>query len=367
MNFLKRLFGRGELAPETPAAPVESLLINAYATVRDLPPLDFPHQVRGRRDLSDPELAPHLEGFIGYVMGRGDGQMTTTRYHLWRHLQRVRNHISFEAIPPDLPQVEAWARMANAVLFLPDGSVRAPDMAVIMSAEGETSPSAALPYQPDAVARRERTRERLKLMDPQPPASIPPAIGEAEVVLRPPAEVLQRALALFYVAVRAQVHRLGVEPIPGGQREHNPIGFASLTPREAAFVESGASDLATATTITWRFEAANTLLWALGFDAAHIADSDQMIDVDALWLSVASAACNEAGAEAAQLRPVREILDALDRTWLEHWAARQASQKGIPLVAISRDVVAERHAALNWLASFQNDFDVSWDDTDTPT
>ncbi|WP_457311410.1 DUF4272 domain-containing protein [Sphingomonas sp. UYAg733] len=363
MNFLKRLFGQSEIAP---AAPAESLLINAYATVRDLPPLDFPHQGRGRRDLSDPELAPHLKGFIDYVMGRGDGQMTTMRYHLWRHLQRVRNHISFEAITPDLPHVEGWARMANAVLFLPDGSVRAPDMAVIMSAEGETAPSAALPYQPDAIARRERTRERLKLMDPQPPASMPPAIGEAEVVLRPPAEVLQRALALFYVAVRAQAHRIGVEPIPGGQREHNPIGFASLTPQEAAFVESGASDVATATAITWRFEAANTLLWALGFDAAHIADSERMIDVDALWLSVASAARDEA-TEVAQLRPVGQILDALDRAWLEHWVARQANQKGMPLVAISGDIVAERHAALNWLASFQNDFDVSWDDTDTPT
>jgi hypothetical protein len=379
MSFLKRLFGQGTAAPGTPAAPeapaapemptahAEPLLINAYATVRDLPPLGFPHQLRGRRDLSDPELAPHLEGFVGYVMTRGDGQMTKIRYHLWRHLQRVRNHVSFEAIIPVLPEVEAWAHRANAVLFLPDGSVRAPDMAIIMSAEGDTAPAAALPYQPDAIARRSRTREQLKAMIPQPPASLPPATGEAEVVLRSSDEILQRALALLYVAVRAQVHRLGVEPIPAGQREHNPIGFASLTPRESAFIESDASDPAAATAMSWRFEAANTLLWALGLDQARITDGDQMIDVDALWLSVADLAREDRTAEMGRLRPVGEILDALDRTWLEHWIVREAQRQSVPLTAINGDIVMERHVALNWLASFQNDSGVSWDETDTPT
>jgi hypothetical protein len=156
MSFLKRLFGRGDTADGGGAAPVEPLLINAYATLRDPPPLDFPHALHGQRDRDDPELAPHLDGFIGYVMGCGDRQMTAVRYHLWRHLQRVRNHVSFEVVTHDLADVEAWARAANAVLFLPDGSVRAPDMAVLISAAGETDPAAALPYPSDAVARRAR-------------------------------------------------------------------------------------------------------------------------------------------------------------------------------------------------------------------
>jgi hypothetical protein len=367
MSFLKRLFGQSASTPEVQAAPAEPLLINAYATVRDLPPLDFPHHFNNGRDLSDPELAPHLDGFVGYVMSRGDGQMTKMRYHLWRHIQRVRHNISFDADTPDFPQVETWARAANAVFFLPDGSVRAPDMAVIMSADGETDPSAVLPYQPDAIARRARTRKRIRGIVPQPPANMPPAIGEAEIVLRPPAEVLQRALALFYVAVRAQVHRIGVEPIPGGQPDYNPIGFASLTPKESEFIESGASDMEAAVAMTWRFEAANALLWALGFDVASVAGSDRMIDVDALWLSVASVARDETAAERMRLRPVGEVLDALDRAWLEHWITRQARQTNLPLVAISGDIVSERHFALNWLTSFQNDFGVAWDDTDTAT
>ncbi len=174
MNLLKRLFGRADAAPAAEAPPDEPLLVNAYATVRDLPALAFPHEPNGRRDLSDPALQPHLDGFIGYVMGRGDGQMTALRYHLWRHLQRVRNHVSFAVAASDLPRVEAWALAANAVLFLPDGSVRAPDMALLMSAAGETDPAARLPYPPDAVARRARTLERLGNLDPKPPAGMPP-------------------------------------------------------------------------------------------------------------------------------------------------------------------------------------------------
>lgn len=38
------------------------LLINAYATHRDPPPLEFPHGLNARRDRSDPELGEHLRG-----------------------------------------------------------------------------------------------------------------------------------------------------------------------------------------------------------------------------------------------------------------------------------------------------------------
>ena len=96
-------------------ADKNELLVNAYATVRDLPSLDFPHQLRGRRGLSDPELPSHLSGFAGYVLGRGDGQMTAMRYHLWRHIQRVRNQVAFLVEAGDLLAVTAWAQRANAI------------------------------------------------------------------------------------------------------------------------------------------------------------------------------------------------------------------------------------------------------------
>lgn len=365
MNLLKRLFGRADAAPAAEAPPDEPLLVNAYATVRDLPALAFPHEPNGRRDLSDPALQPHLDGFIGYVMGRGDGQMTALRYHLWRHLQRVRNHVSFAVAASDLPRVEAWALAANAVLFLPDGSVRAPDMALLMSAAGETDPAARLPYPPDAVARRARTLERLGNLDPKPPAGMPPALGEAELALRPPAEVLRRALALLYIAAWGQAFGAGTTLIAPGQRALNPTGFASLSPAERARIE--AADPRDAAAASWRYEAANTLLWTLGASAARIADSDAAADVDALWRAVAPLAQDAGAADVARLRPPGEILEALDRAWREHWVVRQARQKGVAPAGLNGDVVAERHIALNWLTGFQNDRDTPWDAIDTPT
>ncbi len=366
MNFLKRLLGKTEPERTPSREAAEPLLVNAYATVRDVPPLDFPHTPINQRDLSDPELAEHLQGFVGYIMDRGDGQMTAARYHLWRHVQRVRNQFSFEVDEDNLPAIEVWARAANAVFFLPDGSVRAPDMRVILSADGDGDPAVAMPYQPDAVVRRQRTRDTLAGIEPQPPISIPPAIGEAELVLRSSPEVLGRALALFYVAAQGQARGIDGAAIPAGQHKHNPVGAAALTPAEKAFLEPGARDQEAAAAMTWRYEAANTLMWALGIDAADIASSDRMIDVDLLWSSVEDLARN-GETTALQLRPAGEILDALDRTWLEHWIVRQVRQTDAALTQLNGDVVMERHVALNWLASFQNDFGTSWDNTDTPT
>lgn len=363
MSLLKRLLGKGD-APE--AATSRPVLFNAYATLTELPPLDMPHRVLGARDRSDPELAEHLRGFVGYVTSRGDGQMTAARYYVWRHLQRVRHHVSFEIDEADLGRIEPWAKAANALLFLPDGSVRAPDGAVVIDAAGEGDPAAAIPYPEDAVARRARTRAALADAALQPPAGMAPALGEGELVLRASGEVLHRALALLYVAARAHARATGLPAIPAGQEEHNPVGAAALTPQEQAFVTDEGADVDATAPLTWRYEAANTLLWALGIAGASIDDSSEMADVDRLWASVAPLARGSGGQD-LRLRPANEILDALDRAWLEHWIVRQARQKQVAPGRINGDVVVERHVALNWLTNFQNDPGITWDDTDTPT
>lgn len=363
MSLLKRLLGGGSV-PEAPAS--EPVLVNAYATLVDLPPLDLPHRVLGARDRSDPELAEHLQGFVGYVMRRGDGQMTATRYYVWRHLQRVRHHMSFEIDAGHLGWIEPWAKAANALLFLPDGSVRAPDGAIAIDAAGEWDPESTIPYPDDAVARRARTRAALGDAVLQPPASMAPALGEGELVLRAPEEVLHRALALLYVAARAHARATKLPAIPAGQEESNPVGAAALTPQERAFVTDEGTDADAAAGLTWRYEAANTLLWALGIEGAVIDDSGEMADVDRLWASAAPLV-RESGGQEVRLRPAGDILDALDRTWLEHWIVRQARQKETEPGRINGDVVVERHVALNWLTNFQNEPEVAWDDTDTPT
>ncbi len=376
MGLLDKLLGRGAPQPEAvrDALPAddEGVLVNAYATVRDLPPLGFAHVWHNQRDLSDPELAEHLDGFTGYVMGRGDGQMTAARYHLWRHIQRVRHQLSFSVAADAFGAIEQWARDANAVLFLPDGSVRAPDGAVLIDGAGNSDPVATLPYPPDAVARRERTLADLAGIEPRPPASMPPALGESEVVLRPAAEVLERAMALTCVAVHAENLGAGDEDIRPRLREVNPLGMASLTPEETAFMEADAPDVQTVSKMGWRYEALNTLLWALGNPAGNLESSDQIADAGTLaraTLDIALALRDSAHAPPAdpQLRPTSEILDALDRTWRQHWIVRQAGRTGVEPVGLRGDIVMERHVALNWLTGLHNAPGTEWDAIDTPS
>lgn len=367
MGLLDKLLGRGAPKPEPVALPAddEGVLVNAYATVRDLPPLGFAHELHNRRDLSDPELAAHLDGFTGYVMGRGDGQMTAARYHLWRHIQRVRHQISFSVAADAFGEIAPWARDANAVFFLPDGSVRAPDGAVLIDGAGESDPAAVLPYPPDAVARRERTLAALAGIEPQPPASMPPALGESEVVLRPAAAVLERAMALTCVAVHAENLGAGDEDIRPRLREVNPLGMASLTPEEASFLSAEAPDAQTVSKMGWRYEALNTLLWALGNPAGSLDSGDQIADAGTLARAVLDIA--QSPPAAPRLRAASEILDALDRTWRQHWIVRQAGRNGEQPVGLSGDIVMERHVALNWLTGFQQAAGTEWDDIDTPS
>ncbi|MFS2111489.1 DUF4272 domain-containing protein [Sphingomonas sp. Sphisp140] len=365
MGLLDKLLRRGGAKSEPLPTDDEGVLVNAYATVRDLPPLGFSHIWHNQRDLSDPELAAHLDGFAGYVMSRGDGQMTAARYHLWRHVQRVRHQLSFSVSAEALGEIEHWARDANAILFLPDGSVRAPDGAVLINGAGESDPAAALPYPPDAVARRERTLEHLAGITPRPPASMPPALGEAELLLRPAGETLPRALALACVAVHAENLQNGDDDIRPRLRELNLIGMASLTPKETAFLEAESPDAQTVTQMGWRYEALNTLLWALGNEAVILDASDRIADAAVL----ARAALEFAQAPHAdpRFRPIPEILDALDRTWRMQWIVREAHKTGPAPAGLNPDVLTERHVALNWLTGFQNDPGTPWDEIDTPS
>ncbi|CAJ26112.1 conserved hypothetical protein [Xanthomonas euvesicatoria pv. vesicatoria str. 85-10] len=176
-----------------------ALLVNAYSTLRTpLWPDFLPQAALQHRDHADPELAAHLHGFVGYVNQAGDGQMTQARYHLMRHVQRVRQHFSFEVDDADLGALAQWAEHANAVCFLADGSVRDPQGRVLIS-QGEPAidDDAQVPYPPDALQRRAQQLSVLAAQGIRVPPSLPPVPGEAEARVRDAAVVSRRMLALF--------------------------------------------------------------------------------------------------------------------------------------------------------------------------
>ncbi len=341
-----------------------TLLINAYCTLTTLPPIDFAHVPRGQRDRSDPELAAHLDGFIGYVLSRGEKQMTRNKYHIMRHLQRVRHHVSLEVEEAQLGAFIDWAWAANALGFLPDGSVRDPAGRVLLDQAGaEPDAAACIPYPADAAARKERSMARLAELGIHVPPSLPPVIAEAEVELRATEEVALRALALMLVALRGECWNADDEFPAATLRHHLPAGFEALSAKEAAFLAATAPTQQDKVNFTWRYEALRLLQWAIGWQV-DLPEPSAPCDVPAIVGCIREAG-ETSFLDEADILPAGEILDALDFHYRLHWAIRQARlDKKEPPAGIVPGVVAERHYALNWLIRFEG---AEWDEVDTPT
>jgi hypothetical protein len=356
LNRLKQLFA--------PKDTSNHILINAYCTIADAAKPGFPHVLNGRRDLTDPELAPHLNGFMNYLAEAGQGKMTRTRYHVIRHLQRVRLHVSLAVGQGAMDSFAAWAEAANAIVFMEDGSVRDPQGRILLPASGEDGdPQAVIPYPPQAWQRKARIDEQLAARKIAVPADLPPLVSEPELSLRAPEDVLRRMLALFVVAIRAE-SLTGDQPIAADELQKRfPPAFAGLTDAECAFLAQETLTQQQITQFLWRYEAILVLQWALGLqDALPFADA--ICDVSSI-----SRTAIERGTEGLRkqpaMRPAAEILDALDLHYRQHWATRQALLKKSPAPAGLNDgVLQERHHALNWLVRFE---DRDWDDVDTPT
>ncbi len=363
LNKLRSLMGSRSAAPAAPAADDEAVtLVNVYATCAELPVPTFAHQLHSRRDLSDPELRGHLGGFVGYVVSRGDGQMSYAKYHVMRHLQRVQQHWSLEVFERDLPAVSAWAEQGNALLLLTDGHVRDVNGRILVSAEdGGTDAQAYVPYPPQARERKARIDARLAEWGVPVPSHLPPVIAEPEVRWRTPAEVAGRALALYIVALRGESFAAQQALTTTQLRDRRPEAFSFLSPKEQAFLADTAPDDHAVTQFTWRYEALNVLLWALGL-LDDLPMPNAICDVALMARTIDR--CAELGA-AARLRAPGELLDTLDLHYRLHWRSRQCELDGQPMPAdLDPGVILERHFALNWLVHFE---DADWDEVDTPT
>jgi hypothetical protein len=356
LNRLKQLFSPKDISTH--------VLLNAYSTVSDAPKPAFPHVLNGRRDLSDPEMGPHLNSFMHYLAGQNQGKMTRTRYHVIRHLQRTQQHLSFAIDPADMAAFYAWAQAANALVFMQDGSVRDLQGRVLLAVSGaDGDADAVIPYPPQAWQRKARSDEQLAARQITVPADLPPLVSEPELRLRSPEDVLRRMLALFVVAIRAESLNSSTPITVADLQQRFPPAFANLTDAERAFLAQEAPAAQEITQFLWRYEAILVLQWALGLQES-LPFADAICDVASISSTVI-----ERGTEGLRKQPVAragsEILDALDLHYRLHWASRQAILKKTPVPAGLNDgVLQERHHALNWLVRFE---DRDWDDVDTPT
>ncbi|QEG01792.1 hypothetical protein Mal15_58730 [Stieleria maiorica] len=341
--------------------PVE---IFAYCTHRDPPEPQFPHEPVFVRDESTPGFVEHLMGLVQDLFESQQDQFSQTVYAICRHLQRTNMLVAMKVDGEHIEAIAPWAWQANAILFLPDRSIRDPNGAVLYDpAAVQPDPNAQLPFLPDARQRKAQAEIELRNRLIDTPEALPPVVSEFEVTLRSADEVVWRMLALFVVAVRAESLSSG-KPIPvAALREKSPLAFQSLTSWETTFLENESPPEADVSAAGWRYEALALLQWSLGMHS-ELAFPDAICDVPEVARQMIAMPARQM-IESAALRPTGEILDALDMNFRLLWAARDAATRQTePPAGIEGGVIAERQHALNWLTRFEN---AEWDEVDIPS
>ncbi|KAA5547239.1 DUF4272 domain-containing protein [Roseiconus nitratireducens] len=341
--------------------PVE---IFAYCTHRQPPPIEFPHEPVFIRDDATPGFSDHLIKLVTDLFESAGESISPALYALCRHVQRTNVLVAFKVDGEHLEAIAPWAWDSNAILFLPDRSIRDPNGAKLYDPDSQgPDPDAQIPFLPDARQRKAQSELQLRNRLINTPETLPPVVSELEVTMRPPDEVAWRMLALFIVAVRAESLASG-KPIPTeALREKSPLAFQGLSPWEQQFLQSESPDSQDVVAAGWRYEALAALQWACQLQPT-LPFPDAICDVPETARRMIAQSEREL-IESIQLRPTDQILDGLDLNFRLLWAAREAIQKQqTPPAGLEGGVITERQHALNWLTCFEH---ADWDDVDIPS
>ena len=120
-----------------------------------------------------------------------------------------------------------------------------------------------------------------------------------------------------------------------------------LTPMEKQVI-AGAVSEAEAINAAWKYESLWTLLWALGI-VEELSFPNEICDCDLVMHTMDRFEGLSDFMAHTTLRPIDEILQALDLHYRYHWAAVNARVNGSDPAGIDEEVVMERRAGLEWL------------------
>jgi hypothetical protein len=184
--------------------------------------------------------------------------------------------------------------------------------------------------------------------------------SESEIKPRQSLEVANRLRGLCVVSAKASAQGIGLaaaEIMTMMKRSiDEPLSASLFTPDELAFLpglDSSDVDLAL---FSWRSEAAWVLLWALRWVDGPMSLPVAPCDPDELMTIVRT----QPDLTARGLRSLAEILDEADLIYRYAWAVRSALDSGLqPPGGLDRDIIMERHHALNWLIRYG---DAEWDE-----
>ena len=120
-----------------------------------------------------------------------------------------------------------------------------------------------------------------------------------------------------------------------------------LTPMEQQVIAGTISEAGAINTI-WKYEAVWALLWALGI-VEELSLPSEICDCDLVMGTMRRFKGLDDFMANTTLRPLEEILQALDLHYRYHWAAVNARVNGSDPAGIDEEVVMERRAGLEWL------------------
>jgi len=186
------------------------------------------------------------------------------------------------------------------------------------------------------------------------------SIDDSQAVLREPNEVATRALILWMVALYADA--TPQDEVLEVINEHRI--WDKVSPEEIDFLNNRSPNSQDKLGFKWRLESAWILLWALKKICilnwpTKLCDCRKMVNV---FRSLE----HSGGLDGHfSLKNKNTILDVLDLTFRQNWAARQDRILFLETVSPEEaSVVQQRHHALNWLVSLDN---ASWDKVPTHT
>jgi hypothetical protein len=172
-------------------------------------------------------------------------------------------------------------------------------------------------------------------------------------------EVVRRAIALVIVAVKGETNDRNL--VSNLISQFGAEGF--FTPKEQAFVGNTVATEQDRANFSWRYEGAFVMLWALQV-FKDLGRPDRPCDVSSM-VSILDDLDTEGLLKRANLRPQSDLLDAADLIYRYDWAVVDARVNGkVAPAGLERDVVVERHYALNWLIGYMGQ---EWDDISTDT
>lgn len=230
------------------------------------------------------------------------------------------------------------------------------DVSVVVDAKYKDIPQEN--WTEEQINRKSRSEENLASNNIKVNKNLPCIEAESNVTLRTKDKVIDRAYALLIVAAKGE--GISKEQLNKPIQEKN---ISSFSPHEQIILDTEELNDQQIAYSTWRYESLNTLLWALGYNET-LAYPSEMCDVPTIVGGLLKTT-REAFTAQCSLRSTAEILDELDKTYRMNWTCVDARINGTPVGGnINPSIIYERHYALNWLTSYQ---DQAWDDVQTDT